>query len=423
MSTPKTSAEPLAIMGGTPTRSTFLPYGRQQLEETDIEAAVEVLRSDWITTGPKVQEFEEAIANYVGARFAVAFTSGTAALHGAAFAAGLGPGDQAITTPMTFAATANCVLYMGAEPVFADVSSDTLNIDLDHVANLMNAKTKAILPVDFAGHPVELDRLLELAQQHNLVVIEDAAHALGATYKERTIGGLSHMTIFSFHPVKHLTTGEGGMVTTNDPDLANRLRSFRNHGIDQDSRQRQDRAEGAWFYEMRDLGYNYRLSDILCALGTSQLNRLPQNLARRREVAARYNQAFSGLPGITTPVEYPHVESAWHLYQIRLQLECFSVGRREIFDALRAENIGVNVHYIPVHLHPYYKEHFGYRGGEYPVAEQAYETILSLPMFHAMSDQDFDDVVRAVRRVVGYYDIGNTTTGNAASEGTGQEHH
>ena len=417
MSTPKTSPDLLAIMGGLATRESFLPYGRQQLEEGDIEAAVEVLRSDWLTTGPKVQKFEEAIASYVGAQYAIAYSSGTAALHGAAFAAELGPGDQAITTPMTFAATANCVLYMGAEPVFADVSSDTLNIDPDHVSKLITHKTKAILPVDFAGHPVELDQLLEIANRHNLVVIEDAAHALGASYRERTIGSLSHMTIFSFHPVKHLTTGEGGMVTTDNPDLASRLRSFRNHGIDQDSRQRQERPEGAWFYEMRDLGYNYRLSDILCALGLSQLTRLPQNLARRRDVAARYNQAFADLPGVTTPVEYPHVESAWHLYQIRLKLESFTVGRRQIFDALRAENIGVNVHYIPVHLHPYYKERFGYRGGEYPVAEQAYETLLSLPMFHAMSDQDVDDVVRAVRRVIGYYGIGNT-----ASHGTGQEH-
>jgi len=417
VSTPKTSAELLAIMGGAPTRDTYLPYGRQRLEEADIEAAVEVLRSDWITTGPKVQEFEEAVASYVGARFGVAFTSGTAALHGAAFAAGLGPGDQAITTPITFAATANCVLYMGAEPVFADVTPDTLNIDPDQIAKLINSKTKAILPVDFAGHPVELDRILEIAEQHNLVVIEDAAHALGASYKEQPIGSLSHMTVFSFHPVKHLTTGEGGMVTTDDPDLANRLRSFRNHGIDQDSRQRQDRAEGSWFYEMRDLGYNYRLSDILCALGLSQLSRMPQNLARRREIAAHYNQAFFNLPGVATPIEYPYVESAWHLYQIRLNLESLSVGRREIFDALRAENIGVNVHYIPVHLHPYYKERFGYSGGEFPVAEQAYETLLSLPMFHSMSDQDIDDTVQAVRRVVGYYHVGST-----APNGTGQDH-
>jgi len=408
VTTPKTSSDLLAIMGGTPTRSKLLPYGRQKLEEADIEAAVEVLRSDWITTGPKVNELEEGIASYVGARHAVAFTSGTAALHGAAFAAGLGPGDQAITTPMTFAATANCVLYMGAEPVFVDVSPDTLNIDPDQIAGAVNSKTKAILPVDFAGHPVDLDRILQIAQEHNLVVIEDAAHALGASYKERPVGSLSHMTVFSFHPVKHLTTGEGGMVTTDDPDLANRLRSFRNHGIDQDASQRQDRAEGPWFYEMQDLGYNYRLSDILCALGISQLNRMPENLARRREVAARYNEAFSDLRGVATPVEYPYVESAWHLYQIRLQSDFLMVGRRQIFDALRAENIGVNVHYIPVHLHPYYRNQFGYVGGEYPVAEEAYETLLSLPMFHSISDQDIDDVVRAVRKVVGYYDIGNT---------------
>jgi len=268
----------LAIHGGQPVRKTLLPYGHQNIDEDDIRAVVEVLRSDWITTGPKVAEFEEAFAEYVGARYAVSFSSGTAALHGAAFAASLGPGDEAITTPMTFCATANCVLYQGARPVFADVCPDTLNLDPDEVGRRITSHTKAILPVDYAGHPADLDPLLELADRHGLVVIEDACHALGAEYKGRRVGSISHMTMFSFHPVKHITTGEGGMVTTNDVELARRLRMFRNHGIDSDARQRQ--AQGQWYYEMVALGYNYRLTDIGCALGLSQLRRLDANLAR-----------------------------------------------------------------------------------------------------------------------------------------------
>jgi perosamine synthetase len=393
----------LAVHGGQPVRKTLLPYGHQNVDEDDIRAVVEVLRSDWITTGPKVAEFEEAFAEYVGARYAVSFSSGTAALHGAAFAAGLGPGDEAITTPMTFCATANCVLYQGARPVFADVCPDTLNLDPDKVGRRITSHTKAILPVDYAGHPADLDPLLELADRHGLVVIEDACHALGAEYKGRRVGSISHMTVFSFHPVKHITTGEGGMVATNDAELARRLRMFRNHGIDSDARQRQ--AQGQWYYEMVALGYNYRLTDIGCALGLSQLRRLDANLARRREIAARYNASFQDMRPVIPPAVRPDVNPAWHLYPIRLDLPKLRVGRAEIFRALRAENIGVNVHYIPVHLHPYYRERFGYQGGECPVAEGVYEQLISLPMFHGMTDQDIEDVIEAVRKVVSYYAI------------------
>ena len=391
----------LAIHGGRPVRETLLPYGHQAIDEGDIRAVVEVLRSDWITTGPKVAEFEEALAEYVGARYAVSFSSGTAALHGAAFAAGLGPGDEAIATPITFCATANCVLYQGARPVFADVYPDTLNIDPDEVARQITPQTNAILPVDYAGHPADLDPILELADRHGLVVIEDACHALGAEYKGKRVGSISHMTVFSFHPVKHITTGEGGMVTTNDAELAHRLRIFRNHGIDRDARQRQ--AEGQWYYEMVLLGYNYRLTDIGCALGLSQLRRLDANLARRREIAARYTAAFQGISGVIPPAVRPDVNSAWHLYPIRLDLAKLRVDRAEIFRALRAEGLGVNVHYIPVHLHPYYRGQLGYRSGEYPVAEEAYERLISLPMFHGMTDQDVKDVIEAVGKVLRYY--------------------
>ena len=395
--------KPLAIHGGKPVRDTPLPYGRHRIEEQDIEEVVRVLRSSWLTTGPKLTEFEEAVAGYVGAGYAVAFSSGTAALHGAAFAAGLGPDDEAITTPFTFCATANCVLYMGAIPVFADVSSDTLNVDPEEMASHISSRTKAVLPVDYAGHPAELDEILAEAEKDGLVVIEDAAHALGAEYKGRMIGGISHMTTFSFHPVKHITTGEGGMVTTDDPEFARRLRMCRSHGIDPEARQRQGLDYGLWYYEMTELGFNYRLSDIGCALGLSQLKRLAANISRRRDIASYYSQALAGLAGIIIPVERPEVKSAWHLYPIRVELEKFTAGRKEIFQALRQENIEVNVHYIPVHMHPYYQRRFGYGGGEYPVAESAYESLITLPMFDSMSQADVENVVEAVSKVVGYY--------------------
>lgn len=404
--------KPLAIHGGTPVRATPLPYGHQSVREKDIEAVVQVLRSDWITTGPKVGEFEEALAAYTGARYAVAFSSGTAALHGAAYAAGLGPGDEAITTPLTFCATANCVLYTGATPVFADICGDTLTLDPEQVARRITPRTKALLPVDYSGHPADLDAFLDLAEKHGTVVIEDAAHSLGAEYKGRMVGSLSHMTTFSFHPVKHITTGEGGMVTTDSPELARKLRMFRNHGIDSDARARQGHLNGQWYYEMADLGYNYRLSDIGCALGLSQLEDHPENISRRRDIASTYNVSFSDLPGVITPVERQGAISAWHLYSIRFELELFTAGRLELFQALRAENIEVNVHYIPVHMHPYYRERFGYRGGEYPVAEDSYQRLTTLPLFAAMNDQDVEDVVEAVYKVVNHFTVPKAGAGS-----------
>ena len=382
-------------------RKTLLPYGRQSIGEDDIQAVVDVLRSDWLTTGPKVAEFEEAFAARVGAKHAVSFSSGTAALHGAAFAAGLKPGDEAITTPMTFAATANCVLYQGATPVFADVSADTLNLDPEQVVARITPRTRAVLPVDYAGHPADLDAIQELAAENGLIVIEDASHALGAEYKEHRAGSIATMTVFSFHPVKHLATGEGGMVTTDRADFAETLRRFRNHGISSDARQRQ--SMGQWHYEMVSLGFNYRLTDIACALGLSQLKKLEGNLSRRREIAGRYAAAFGDLEAVTLPAVRANVKPAWHLYPIRLNLENLNADRGKIFRALRAENIGVNVHYIPVHLHPYYRDRFGERAGEYPIAEDAYERLISLPMFHGMSDGDVEDVIRAVKKVIGNF--------------------
>jgi UDP-4-amino-4,6-dideoxy-N-acetyl-beta-L-altrosamine transaminase len=375
----------------------MLPYGRQWLDESDIEAVVAVLRSDWLTTGPMVEAFEQAFAAAVGARYAVAVSNGTAALHAAAFAAGLGPGDEAIVPPMTFVASANCVCYEGATVVFADVRTDTLNLDPARVEAAMGARTRAIVTVDYTGQPSDLDELMALAHQHNLVLIEDAAHALGATYRERRIGSIAHLTTFSLHPVKHITTGEGGVVTTDDAKLAARLRRFRNHGIDNDYVQRA--ALASWYYEMTDLGHNCRITDFQCALGLSQLPKLPGWLARRRAIAARYTTAFAAMPEIEPPVELPDRQSAWHLYVIRLNADRLKAGRAKVFKALRAENIGVNVHYIPVPWHPYYQG-LGFRRGQWPVAEDAYERIISLPLWPGMSDGDVDDVIAAVQKVL-----------------------
>jgi perosamine synthetase len=403
MSTPLQSPPRLAIDGGQPVRQQLLPYGRQQINEEDISAVAAVLRSDWLTTGPKVAEFEVALAAAVGARHAVAVSSGTAALHAAAFAAGIGPGDEVITTPLTFCATSNCVIYQGGTPVFADVCADTLNIDPAHVEARFTKQTKAVIAVDYAGHPAELDQLSKLAHDRGALLIEDACHALGAEYGGRKVGPQADMTVFSFHPVKHITTGEGGMVTTNDEKLAHRLRIFRSHGIDSDPRLRQER--GLWQYDMSELGYNYRLPDVACVLGISQLKRLDKNLSRRRAIAARYTDVFKALPGIIPPAVRPQVTPAWHLYPIRVDAAKLRGGRAAFFRALRAENIGVNVHYIPVHMHSYYRNRFGYKGGEYPVAESAYEQLISLPMFHGMSDRDVDDVIAAVTRIVANYAI------------------
>ena len=390
----------LAVDGGTPVRDTLLPYGHQSIDDADIQSVVKVLKGDWLTTGPVVNQFEKAVAEYVGAKDAVVVNSGTAALHAAAFAAGIGPGDGVIVTPMTFAASANCILYMGGRPVFADVSANTLNIDPAEIEKKITPHTKAIVAVDYTGQPCDFDAIRLIAEKHNLVVIEDAAHALGATYRGRKIGTLNELTTLSFHPVKHITTGEGGMIVTDSPDLAAQMRAFRSHGITGDFRQREE--VGSWSYEMVGLGYNYRLPDINCALGISQLTKINGWLAKRRAIAARYRQAFADLPGVELLDVSPDVEPAWHLFVIKLNLDQLSVARKQVFAALRAENIGVNVHYIPVHWHPYYQK-LGYTHGLCPVAESAYERLLSLPMFSGMSDADVDVVVVALHKVLTAY--------------------
>nr|WP_243646739.1 UDP-4-amino-4,6-dideoxy-N-acetyl-beta-L-altrosamine transaminase [Melghiribacillus thermohalophilus] len=381
----------------------FIPYGRQWIDQDDIDAVVEVLKGDYLTTGPYIEQFEEAIAEYTGARYAVAFANGTAALHGACFAAGITEGDEVITTPMTFAASANCVLYQGGTPVFADIDEKTYNIDPQEIEKKITAKTKAIIPVDFTGQPVDLDEILEIARRHNLVVIEDAAHALGATYKERKIGSISDMTMFSFHPVKHITSGEGGIITTNHRDYYETLVQFRQHGITRDPDRLQNPDEGPWFYEMHFLGYNYRMTDIQAALGTSQMKKLDPFVERRREIVKRYNEAFSDVPGITIPFEKDDRRSSWHLYVIRLNPEHLkNADRKRIFEALRTQQIGVNVHYIPVHYHPYYRER-GYEKGSYPIAEKLYEEMMTLPLFPAMEDDDVQHVIDTVKHIMSTY--------------------
>jgi perosamine synthetase len=383
---------------GEPARPTLLPYGRQSIDEADVEAVVRALRSERVTTGPLVDEFERRLAGRVGAAHAVAVSSGTAALHAAMFAAGVGPGDEVIVPPLTFAATANAACYLGATPVFADVRRDTLNLDPAAAAAAVTPRTRAIVTVDFAGQPSDLEPLRALAAGRGLTLIEDAAHALGAHYRGRPVGAHADLVTLSFHPVKHITTGEGGVVLTGDAELAARLRRFRNHGIDADADTRA--ARGDWYYEMLDLGFNYRLTDIQCALGLSQLDKLDGFLARRRALAARYAAALAGVPGVGLPAVAADVRHAWHLFPVLLDLERLAVDRRAVFAALRAEGIGVNVHYIPVYWHPYYARR-GYRRGLCPVAEWAYERLLTLPLFPAMDDRDVDDVVRALAGITG----------------------
>ncbi len=372
-----------------------IPYGRQTIEEDDIRAVDEVLRSDWLTTGPRIAEFEAAVSRFVGATCGVAVNSGTAGLHSAMNALGIGPGDEVIVPPLTFAATANSVVYTGARPVFADVEPDTLLIDPARAEAKITPRTRAIIGVDYAGHPCDWDALRDIAARRRLALVADACHALGAKYRGRPVGALADLTVFSFHPVKHITTGEGGMVVTEDPALAASMRTFRNHGMTADHRQRND--QGSWYYEIRSLGYNYRITDFQCALGISQLRRLPAWLARRRELAASYAAALADVPWLRPLSLRPEVVHAYHLYVVELTPAARPLSRAQLFGLLRDAGIGVNVHYIPVHLHPFYRERFGTGPGLCPVAEAAYERILSLPLYAGMKDSEQGAVIAALK--------------------------
>lgn len=370
-----------------------IPYGRQWIEEDDIQAVVETLKSDYLTTGPKVAEFEKALAEYVGAKYAVAVSNGTAALHISCLAAGIKDGDEVITTPLTFAASSNCVLYCGGKTVFADIDPKTYNIDPEDVRRKITERTKAIIPVHLSGQPCDMDEIHKIAEEYDLIVIEDGAHAIGAEYKGRKIGGLSDMTEFSFHPVKHVTMGEGGAVTTNSEELYQRLQLFRTHGITR-NKELLTNCEGGWYYEQLELGYNYRVTDFQCALGISQLKKLDRSIARRREIAQRYDEAFSGVNGLITPYQAPTGRNSYHLYILQFT----GVSRKEAYDRLQEVGIHANVHYVPTYTFPYYRTH-GYADTCCPNAEKVYSNIISIPMYYGLRDDEIEYIIDNVKRI------------------------
>ena len=394
--------EELAIFGGTPVREKPIFYGRQCIEQDDIDAVVETLRSDLITCGPKVAELEKKLCEITGAKYAVVVANGTAALHLAALAAGFDQGDEVIVSSITFAASANCVLYCGATPVFADIHMDTYNIDPESVKKLITPRTKGIVAVDFTGQSVEHDAISEICRENNLVLIEDAAHAIGTSYNGRMIGSIAHMTCFSFHPVKTVTGGEGGAITTNDEQLYRRLMRLRTHGITRNQEEMVNPTDALWYNEQVELGFNYRMTDFQAALLLSQLRKLPKFSARRKEIVERYDKAFSEMPQIHIQREIPESDTTRHLYVIRLNPDKLTCDRRQFFDALYAENVCPQVHYLPVYWHSYY-EKLGYKKGICPNAECYYEWSMSIPLYYSLTDEEVEDTIQAVKKVVDYY--------------------
>ena len=376
----------------------FIPYGTQNIGKEDIEAVIAVLKSDFISTGPKIKEFEEKFAQYVGSKYAVAVSSGTAALNCACLAAGIKNGDEVITTPLTFIATSNVILYCGAKPVFVDINPSTFNIDENLIEDKITNKTKAIMPVHFAGLPCDMDKIQTIAKKYNLKIIDDASHALGAEYKNIRIGTFGDMTTFSFHPVKHITTGEGGMITTNDEKLYRRLLLFRNHGITRDENDFINSKDGNWYYEQIELGYNYRLTDFQSALGIVQLDKMNYSLSRRNEIVKMYEDGLKDVKEIELPQNTKKGKSAWHLYIIKIIDE--KIDRKLVFDELRNRNIGVNVHYIPVYYNPYY-EKLGYKRGICPNAEKVYKQIITLPIHPKMTNDDVEYVIENIKNIIG----------------------
>lgn len=395
--------EKLAVHGGKPVRENKIYYGRQFVDESDIAAVTQVLRSDFLTCGPKIGEMEQALTSYTGAKYAVAVSSGTAALHCACLAAGIGPGDEVITTPITFAASANCALYCGGRPVFADIAPDTYNIDPVSIRACITERTKAVVAVDFTGQVVEYEKIRAICDEYGLVFIEDAAHSLGTKYNGRQVGSLADMTTFSFHPVKTVTGGEGGAVLTDSEEYHKKLTLAHAHGITHEEAWMMDAPhEGPWYYEQVELGFNYRITDFQAALIISQMKKLDRFIARRKEIVSRYNEAFSDIPELILQKEIPESDTCRHLYIIRLDLTKLNCTRREFFDAMSAENVQCQIHYVPVYWFPYYRK-LGYEKGLCPKAEEIYKGIMSIPLYPGMTDRDVEDVIQAVKKVVEYY--------------------
>lgn len=391
-----------AYAGGKPVRETKLYYGHQYLDEKDVQAVVDVLHSDYLTCGPKITELEQRLCDLTGAKYAVVCSNDTAALHIACMAAGVSAGDEVITTPITFLASANCALYCGAKPVFADIDEETYNIDPKEIEKALTPRTKAVVAVDYTGQVVDLDTIMETCHKQNVVVIEDAAHSIGTLYKGRPVGSVADMTTFSFHPVKTVTAGEGGAILTDNEEYYRKLLLYRSHGMTRDPAQMTKESEGGWYYQMIDLGYNYRMTDMQAALLLSQLDKLPMFRKRRKEIVSRYNEAFSQIPELTVQQELESSDTTRHLYILRIKPEKLSIDRRGFFDAMAAENIMCNVHYIPIYLQPFYQQ-MGYPKGLCPKAEKLYNEMMSLPLYYAMTDQDVEDVITAVQKIVGYY--------------------
>ncbi len=392
-----------AILGGTPVRDNKIYYGRQWVSEEDIAAVSEVLRGPYITCGPKVTEAERKLESYTGAKHAVVVNSGTSALHCACIAAGVGEGDEVITTPITFAASANCALYCGAKPVFADIDPETYNIDPDSIRKCITDKTKAVIAVDYTGQAVKADEIRAICDEFGLVFIEDAAHSIGTKYNGKYVGNIADMTCFSFHPVKTVTAGEGGAILTNDDDLYTKLVLAHAHGITHDEALMEDAPhEGEWYYEEISLGYNYRMTDFQAALLISQLSRIDEFVARRKEIVKIYDEAFANLPGIIIQKNIPESDTSRHLYVIRLDLDKLTCTRREFFDAMSAENVQCQIHYVPVYWFPYYR-HLGYEKGLCPNAEEVYKGIMSIPLYPKMTDRDVEDTIHAVTKLATYY--------------------
>jgi dTDP-4-amino-4,6-dideoxygalactose transaminase len=387
-----------AIEGGNPVLDDPIGYGGQSITEEDKQAVYEALEGDYITRGPTVDEFEQAVAEYVGVEHAIAVTSGTAALHLVGEAAGFSPGDEVVTTPLTFASTAHAATYAGAKPVFADVKRDTRNIDPEAVREQITDETVGLIPMHYAGQPCEVDELLEIADEHDLTVIWDACHALGSTWRGEMAGSHRDAAIFSFHPVKNITTAEGGMVVTNNDELAERVRSLRSFDMDYDPPGHEDEP---WFQVTEGVGYNYNFTDLQAALGLSQLERIEEFKQRRNGIIDRYEEAFADVTGLQTPTVKDDVDPMWHLYAVEIGEE-FGCDRKRFVEAMHAENIYVQVHYVPLHFHPLFQERFGYERGQFPVTENVYEGLVSLPLYPAMEDSTVKKVVNAVNRLQQY---------------------